>query len=94
MALVGSLQNPELSVSSNLGEAVAVALRQEVGQEVRSAEARVRTDIDELIAPRVASASRGIDEAIGLAGQISGRASEVAELRARIEARLAELVRG
>jgi len=94
MALVGSLQNPELHVSSNLGEAVAVALRQEVGQEVRSAEARVRTEIDELVAPRVASASRGVDEAIGLAGQISGRGSEVAELRARIEARLAELVRG
>ena len=92
MALVGSLESPELRVSSNLGDAVAESLRREVGAEIAAAEARIRAEVDGYIQPLVTSAFAQMDEVTGLAERLAAQVVEVDELRVRLEARIGELV--
>ena len=94
MALVGSIQNPELQISSNLGDAVAASLRREVGQEIEAAEAWVRAEVDGYIQPLVARAWVQMEQVVGVADRLAGQVVEVEELRARLEARVGELVGG
>lgn len=92
MGLAGTLESPELSVSSNLGAAVAEALRDAVGQEVEAAEARIRAEVQAQIQPRVAEARGRVDELrSGLAQRVGAQRTEVEELRQRLEERIGEL---
>ena len=92
MALVGSIQNPELQISSNLGDAVAASLRREVGQEIEAAEAWVRAEVDGYIQPLVARAWVQMEQVVGVADRLAGQVVEVEELRARLERRVGQLV--
>lgn len=92
MGLAGTLESPELQVSSNLGAAVAEALRDEVGREVEEAEARIRAEVQAQIQPLVADARGRVDELrSGVAQRVEAQRAEVEELRARLEERIGEL---
>jgi uncharacterized protein (TIGR03545 family) len=93
MSLEGSLASPELSVSSNLGAAIAEALRREVGQELEAAEARIRAEVNAQIQPLLQEARGRVDglrDEVG--GPVESQRAEVEELRARLEARIGALM--
>lgn len=93
MGLEGAITDPSLSVSSNLGEAIAASLRREIGAEVQAAEARLRSEVDARIQPLLAEARAEVDSlATGVAQRIGANHEEVVELRAQLEARIAELL--
>jgi uncharacterized protein (TIGR03545 family) len=95
MRLSGSIQEPALHVSSNLGRAVAESLRRELGRELEVAEARVREEVARHVQPLVSQARRQIDELQAQMGdQVLGQTAELDTLEARLEARIAELLGG
>lgn len=92
MGLSGTLEAPELTVSSNLGAAVAEALRREVGREIEAAEQRVRAEVNALIQPVVGQARERLAELeAGVAQRVGAERGEVEELRRRLEERMGEL---
>ena len=92
MALEGDLNNPSLSVTSNLGEAISESLRRELGQQIEAAEARLREEVDSRIQPPVADARSRVDGVrTGVADRVAAERAEIEELRARLEARVEEL---
>ncbi|MDH3423338.1 MAG: TIGR03545 family protein [Gemmatimonadota bacterium] len=92
MGLHGDLQNPSVSITSNLGEAVAASLRRELGQQIADAEARLRAEVDSRIQPLVREATGRVDSArTEVADLVAARRQEVEELRARLDARIQEL---
>lgn len=95
MAIEGTLESPELSISSNLGAAVAQSLQREVGREVEAAEARMRAEVNAQIQPLVQNAQGRVEELrTGLVQRVDEQRAEVEELRARLEERIRELVGG
>lgn len=95
MGLQGSIENPSLSVSSNLGQAVAQSLRRELGREIEAAEARVREEVDRQVQPVIQDAQGRVDAARSqVADQVSTQRQEVEDLRARLEERIGELIPG
>ena len=93
MALSGSLESPSLTVSSNLGEAVAASLRQELGREVEAAEARIRAEVNNQIQPVVQEARSRVDTLrLEATEQVTDRLAEVEALQQRLEDRIAELL--
>jgi uncharacterized protein (TIGR03545 family) len=95
MGLEGTIDAPSISITSNLGEAVATSLRRELGEQIAQAEARVRQEVERLVQPLVQQA-RGRVEAITteVADRVGARRQEVEEVRAGLEARLDELTAG
>jgi uncharacterized protein (TIGR03545 family) len=92
MALSGSLENPSLSVSSNLGDAVAASFQRELGAEILAAEQRLRQEVDERIQPVVAEARGRLSEVeTQVAEQLGVPREEVEALRMRLETRIKEL---
>ncbi len=92
MGLTGTLESPSLTVTSNLGEAVAASLRRELGQQIADAEARLRQEVDSRIQPLVADARSRVDAVrTEVADRVAAQRQEVDEIRTRLEARLQEL---
>jgi uncharacterized protein (TIGR03545 family) len=92
MGLTGTLESPSLTVTSNLGEAVAASLRRELGQQIADAEARLRQEVDSRIQPLVADARSRVDAVrTEVADRVAAQRQEVDEIRARLEARVQEL---
>lgn len=93
MGISGTLESPELTVSSNLGAAVAEALRREVGREIDAAEERIRAEVNAQIQPVVGQARERLAELeAGVAQRVGAERAEVEELRRRLEERIGELV--
>jgi len=95
MGLQGSIESPTISITSNLGDAVAASLRRELGQQIADAEARLRQEVDSRIQPLVQDArSRVAAVQTEVVDRVAAGRQEVDELRARLEARVAELTPG
>lgn len=95
MHLTGTLQRPRMAVRSNVAEALSRGLRDQLGEEVRRAEARVRAEVDRQVQPYVTAARSRVDE---VRGQAEARIQEVQtqldRVKSDLEARLRELTRG
>jgi uncharacterized protein (TIGR03545 family) len=90
----GTLRNPTLAIRTNIADAMANALKEQLGEEVRRAEQQVRARVDALVEVEVAKARAAADAA---KAQVSERiAAERARLEAQktaLEARLRDLTR-
>ncbi|HET9947947.1 MAG TPA: TIGR03545 family protein [Longimicrobiales bacterium] len=95
MGLEGDISSPSVSVESNLGQAVADALRRELGAQIEEAEARLREEVDARVQPLVQDARARV-EAIqtGVAEQVGAQRQELEQLHAQLEQRIAELTSG
>jgi hypothetical protein len=94
MGLTGTLESPSLTVTSNLGEAVAASLRRELGQQIADAEARLRQEVDSRIQPLIADARSRVDALrTDVADRVAAQRREVDDIRTRLEARVQELTR-
>jgi uncharacterized protein (TIGR03545 family) len=92
MGFTGTLSDPSLRISSNLGEAVAASLRREVGVEIEAAESRMRAEVDRYVQPEVQNARARVDALESEVGvQVSARLAEVEALRLRVEAEVQRL---
>jgi hypothetical protein len=92
MGLQGSIESPQVSITSNLGQAVAESLQRELGAQIEAAEARLRQEVDSRIQPLVQDARGRVEalrtEVVSLVGE---RRAEVDAVRERLEARISEL---
>ncbi len=91
----GTFDAPRLSITSNVADAVAGALRDQLGAEIRRAEAEVRRQVDALVADRVAEA-RAAQAAVEteVRTRLMEERTRVAEVRTELERRLRDLVAG
>ena len=92
LALDGTLSSPGISVRSNIGGQIVQALRDQIGDEVRRAEARVRAEVDRLIEQSLTDAGNqvaGFEEGIG--GPLGDYRSELDRLKTSLETRLRDL---
>lgn len=93
MGLTGTIERPSLSMSSNLGQAVAESLRRELGEEIEAAEASVRAEVERQVGPVVQEARGRVEDVrTGVGERVAAQRQELADLRARLEARIQELV--
>jgi hypothetical protein len=77
--IAGSLARPRLAVGTNVARALADGLRNELGAEVRQAEADVRARVDALVQERVSQAEQAV------AGFEAQARERIAADRARLE---------
>ena len=92
LELDGTLSSPGISVRSNIGGQIVQALRDQIGDEVRRAEARARAQVDRLIEQALTEARSqvaGFEEGIG--GTLSDDRGNLDRLRTFLETRLREL---
>ena len=90
----GSVTKPQLAVRTNIADAVASALKAQLGEEVRRAEQQVRARVDELVSAKVAEARAEAEKIRTLAEQrLAAERAGLEAQKAALEARLKELVR-
>jgi uncharacterized protein (TIGR03545 family)/uncharacterized protein (TIGR03546 family) len=92
LGLDGPLTSPGISVRSNIGEQIVQALRDQIGDGVRQAEARARAEVDRLIEeslPEVRSQVSDLEQGVG--GILSGYQGELDRVRTSLETRLRDL---
>ena len=92
LGLDGTFSSPGISVRSNIGGQIVQALRDQIGDEVRRAEARARAQVDRLIEQALTEARSqvaGFEEGIG--GTLSDDRGELDRLKTSLETRLREL---
>jgi uncharacterized protein (TIGR03545 family) len=91
----GTLQNPSLTVRSNVGDAVANSLKKAVGEEVARAEQLVRSRVDSL----VADGRRQVDEKVAVLqtqfqDRITQEREQLEQVKAELEAKVKEKASG
>lgn len=90
----GSVTKPQLAVRTNIAQAVANALQEQLGEEVRRAEAQVRACVNELVDEKVAEARAEVEKIKTQAEtRIAEERAKLEAQKAALEARLRELVR-
>jgi uncharacterized protein (TIGR03545 family)/uncharacterized protein (TIGR03546 family) len=92
LGLDGTLSSPGITVRSNIGGRIVQALRDQIGDEVRRAEAQARAQVDRLIEQALTQARSqvaGFEEMLG--GMLSDDRGELARLETSLETRLREL---
>ena len=92
LGLDGTLSSPGISVRSNIGGQIVQALRDQIGDEVRRAEARARAEVDRLIEQSLTDARNrlaGFEDGIG--GTLTEYTGELNRLRTSLERRLRDL---
>ena len=92
VGLEGTLQSPGISIRSDIGEQIAQALRDQLGDEVRQAEARARAEVDRLIEQSLTDARirlAGFEEGIG--GTLTEYTGELDRLKTSLERRVRDL---
>ena len=92
LGLDGPLSSPGISVRSNIGGQIVRALRDQIGDEVRRAEARARAEVDRLIEQSLIDARNrlaGFEEGIG--GTLTEYTGELDRLKTSLERRLRDL---
>ena len=95
MGLEGPIEAPRLSVTSNLGEAVAASLRRELGDQIEQAEARLRQELESQIQPVVEDArSRVQTVRTNVVDRVAEQRAEVEGLQARLESEIEGLTGG
>jgi len=93
--LTGTFQHPRMTVRSNVADALSRGLRDQLGEEVRRAEQRVRAEVDRLVQPYVTAARSRVDEVRGQAeGRVRELETQLEQVKSDLETRLRELTRG
>ena len=95
LGLDGALFSPGISVRSNIGAQIVEALRDQIGSEVRRAEARISAEVDRLIEQPLGDARArlaGFEQAIGAA--LTDYNGELDGLKPSLERRLRDLTPG
>ena len=90
----GTMKNPTLAVRTNVANAVGDALREQLGEEVRKAEAQVRARVSQLVDAEVAKARAKADEVKAQATQrVMEERAKLEAQKVALEARLRDLTR-
>ncbi len=94
-SLSGTLAQPQLGVSSNLDRILAERLRAVAGEEVASAERKLRTRVDSIAEQQAAPARAQVASLTSdMAGRLAGQRSQLDQVQKALEQRLRELTRG
>ena len=92
LGLDGTFSSPGISVRSNIGEQIVQALRDQIGDEIRRAEARARAEVDRLIEQSVTEVrSQLADFEEGISGTLGDYRGELDRVRTSLETRLRDL---
>lgn len=92
--VTGTVRSPRLAIRSTVGRAVARGLRSRLQAEIGAAEARIRAELDRLVAESVAEAEGRVREVeAGVVARVAGERAVLDQLEADIERRIAELAR-
>lgn len=90
----GTIKDPTLAVRTNIANAVGDALREQLGEEVRKAEAQVRARVSQLVDAEVAKARAKADEVKAqVTERVVAERAKLEEQKQALEARLRELTR-
>ncbi len=90
----GTLRDPNIGIRTNIANAVGGALREQLGDEVRRAEAQVRARVDALVDAKVAEARAYADDARReVHTRIAAERVRLDTQKAALETKLRELVR-
>jgi uncharacterized protein (TIGR03545 family) len=90
--MAGPLRSPRLSVSSNVGEAVAGTLQRALGEQVRRAEAEARAEVDRLVQVQVDQARARVSALEREArDRVGAEEARLEAVRTELEQRLREL---
>lgn len=90
----GTLRNPTLAIRTNIADAMANALKEQLGEEVRRAEQQVRARVDALVEAEVAKARAAAEAAKAqVAERIAAERERLEAQKTALEARLRELTR-
>ncbi len=93
--MLGGINSPRLSVSSNLDRAIAQRLQAVMGEELAKAERQVRAKVDSLVADKVEPVKRRIAEVRSQAEQrLAGEQERLDEVEKLLQAELKRLTSG
>ncbi|HEX2611250.1 MAG TPA: hypothetical protein VHK68_09575, partial [Gemmatimonadales bacterium] len=93
--LRGTVRSPQLSVSSNLDQAISQRLKAVIGEEVAKAEQRVRAKVDSLIGEKLDQLQRQVASVRSEANaRVAGEKQQVAQAQDELNAQLKRLTGG
>jgi uncharacterized protein (TIGR03545 family) len=93
--LRGTVRSPQLSVSSNLDQAISQRLKAVIGEEVAKAEQRVRAKVDSLIGEKLDQLQRQVASVqLEANARVAGEKQQVAQAQDQLNAQLKRLTGG